>query len=711
MNGSEFLDNGDGSIYLIVSKFILENKIKENSDFFSKLEDVDILSFIPSKYALFFLSALHSFKQYGETGEEIQKPIFLSLLDKYKDDKRFKEFIVDWSSFVAFLRNYVTHVSFETALSLFQKTMIQQDAAALLQFNLDKVQNNVDSDIYDIFPISVPNIATKVSSGFISPKENMEEMEKELLVDVETTAKKYITLGYAELDNLTVYKMEEGGVSIVSGRSGAGKTTLKCNMIYKQISASIPVFSWTPEMGRRRERNVLLSIHTGLPVAHIIDYRMSDDPENTFKILKQGIEDFKKFPYYVQDQFIDSAEHFIKSFEGYIKENNIKIVYLDNADNIRNISNENESAKKSYTIQSSIRRFQDFSKTLELHICCMWQLNRDAVDKRTGKIREKALDSATSFSDTVNQIVDVHLSVQKDTTDTYSGIGDGVSKVRSAKARGGLHNQNTIVLLVRDKFGERLYSEKEVELLGRSSEDIPLPEEESFSESVKQDVDIFVQEEKEMPTQTESVPLDNPFIQEREETFEIKYSGSDEFTADDIYNFKIIQEKEYVNNFKKTKQLQNTNVYDLNRWKQIRSEKINLNKEIYQTLIKRIKSGVDTPLSLLDKLLPEKAFSLLSSSGLEKSVPEILCSFDIIDTQLILLALPYLDKYSLLNTYLEFAEKKYNQEGFQRLLQIIENEGYKIPIRYWDNAENSSLDKENVVFSEEDSPFGEVIVD
>jgi hypothetical protein len=487
-------ETGDYSaLFSAFAKFILDDSIfKADDGFFSTLQEIDVLSYFPVRYQLFYLSAIKAFSRYKHTSEALIAPIYADYLQMYSNGKN-TQILVEWEPLKQYLLSYTGSATFESIYAAVKQYLIKQDSLALLSSKLSDVNLKIDFNPFDVFPINAPSLAVKTAATTFSSVDVVAEFRKSIedsrAGKLETV---FTSTGFTELDELLVYKMESGGVSVVSGRQKHGKSTLKMNMIVRQLLMGIPVFSWTPEMKVWKERNTILSILTGLSVQNdIVQYFYN--PESVTDEVKDkintGLNQLAALPYFVSDTYIQNADHFIGVYEQLIKNNGIRVVYLDNADNLREVYTQVNAFEKSARIQATLRRFQEFSVEFKGHVCAMWQLSRDAVDKRDGRVREGNLNAALSFSDTVGQIIDFHFSVNKAPNDTYGGFGGGVTYVRLVDARGGSHVINNVVKFVRDKNGEKLHTEAEIELSIRVSSVERASEESVEPEPIKPEIE------------------------------------------------------------------------------------------------------------------------------------------------------------------------------------------------------------------------------
>ena len=267
---------------------------------------------------------------------------------------------------------------------------------------------------------------------------------------INTATHKFMLSGYPDLDDRLTYKFMLKKMSVISGRAKMGKSLSKYNLIYNILKAGHPVYSWEPEMGKELAVDTLTSIGTGVPMKYIGNPKigLQREPDFIQKIQQFDRNVFPKFDLTIDDSSCYSVDELLRRVRicnlQRLKQGKKKIslLYLDNTDNLGEISNETNAGAMSYKIGQIFRKQQDFARTEDLHIGNLWQISRATEDNSRKKDRRPTL-ADLAFSDAVVRVVDWILLVYRESY--YNpGQDDGETELIIAAQRGGGGNRASV---------------------------------------------------------------------------------------------------------------------------------------------------------------------------------------------------------------------------------------------------------------------------
>lgn len=262
-------------------------------------------------------------------------------------------------------------------------------------------------------------------------------------------SKKYISTGYEYLDDLLVYKINPGQISIIAARPKMGKTTFRANLCNNLLKQKIPQLIWSREMGIQREYDLLLSIGTGIPsryiqqprlgLKYIEDYKRKIEEYNT-KFEESNIAIF--------DSVMPTVKSITTFLDVYREEHPLQVAWLDNFDNIGEIYLQSGSAAQSYNIRSGLRMLQDYcvQYSEHIHINSTWQISRAVEDNSRRNDRRPTL-ADMGFSDAVAQVTDwIVVVYRKSYYATEETVDNGETEIILRARRGGGAGLGTIYL-------------------------------------------------------------------------------------------------------------------------------------------------------------------------------------------------------------------------------------------------------------------------
>lgn len=261
----------------------------------------------------------------------------------------------------------------------------------------------------------------------------------------------FMSTGIPDLDAILTYKFKAGGTSVISARAKMGKSTLKLALILNLLRQGRRVYSWTPEIGRNLEIDILTSIGTGIDTAAMMN------PKEGMARVKGYKEKIKAFDAEIQQYNLiidDDPCHSIEELFARVQavQGGVDILFLDNADNLGCIFEQPNAVQMSYSILRVLRKQQVFAVANKLHVCNLWQVSKNTEDTGRKKDRRPQLGDL-AYSDAIIRVVDWILFVYRESY-YKGGIDDGETELIVAAQRGG--GKRGTARVFKDPMSERL---------------------------------------------------------------------------------------------------------------------------------------------------------------------------------------------------------------------------------------------------------------
>ncbi len=243
-----------------------------------------------------------------------------------------------------------------------------------------------------------------------------------------------ILTGWESVNNLLFQGFVPGNISVLAGRPGLGKTTMKMNLINYWGFLGLGVYDYTPEQGVELERDCLLSNITGVPVEYLQNPRefIFDDRVNE-KIYRDKILEGEQILDHDFRLCIDgtrgrSFAQLIYELERWKINNPLAVLVIDLIGNLREVSTEVQN--KANILSALLNQQAEVAQRLNIHILNVWQIHRINRDNKRPQLDDlKDSGAAEEVSDLIL------LAYREKYYDPSSP--DDSTELRVAKQRGG----------------------------------------------------------------------------------------------------------------------------------------------------------------------------------------------------------------------------------------------------------------------------------
>jgi replicative DNA helicase len=277
--------------------------------------------------------------------------------------------------------------------------------------------------------IDIKNIAN-IKKEYIIDSSNVFEKRMEGLTYRIQAKKDFPKTGFSNLDSIITYGFAKKKLSLIIGRPRMFKSAFKLNIYNNLGMQGYDVVSMCLEQDFQSEMDRLQALRTGIETKNIGEIRkwQSGDPRtnkiiNDAKKIKQTrrFHWFDKKGYSINDIYIELLN---KKMAGI----NIDVVFIDLFDRVKDLRT---SQNKADVITTTMGRLSDISEDLNVHFCCIVQLNRQVGWKRPNIDYIKSSGAYEEFADLILMMYRPVYCENKGETD------DGTVEVIVGKDRDG----------------------------------------------------------------------------------------------------------------------------------------------------------------------------------------------------------------------------------------------------------------------------------
>lgn len=191
-----------------------------------------------------------------------------------------------------------------------------------------------------------------------------------------------ILSGYPSIDEVLVRGFQTKELSVLAGRPGQGKSSIKSNLIKNQLEQGLCVVSFTPEQTFEVEQARIETLLTDIPLGEILTAHTWQKGDYRIKELKRvnSIID-KRYKYHiVPSRRIETTD--IRTVLYQIAQRQpIDIIYIDLFDRLSDVAVVNQKAQ---TVASKLNVMNQIAEEFDCHVCLLVQASRE-VEKRSDK--------------------------------------------------------------------------------------------------------------------------------------------------------------------------------------------------------------------------------------------------------------------------------------------------------------------------------------
>jgi len=188
--------------------------------------------------------------------------------------------------------------------------------------------------------------------------------------------------GYPSLDKILVRGFQTKELSVLAGRPGQGKSSVKTNLIKKQLEQGLCVVSFTPEQTFEVEQARIETLLTDIPLGEILTAHKWKKGDYRIKELKRAnkiIDEQYKY-HIVPSRRIETTD--IRTVLYQIAQKQpIDIIYIDLFDRLSDVAVVNQKAQ---TVASKLNVMNQIAEEFDCHVCLLVQASRE-VEKRSEK--------------------------------------------------------------------------------------------------------------------------------------------------------------------------------------------------------------------------------------------------------------------------------------------------------------------------------------
>jgi len=358
-------------------KFDLENEqlilanVLQFPEFAPKF--VKILSpsdFIVEKHETFYLTV----KEALESGLKLDDDLIVTLSKKYKVPIEF--------SFLQELRKF-----FPNKVSNFEHHLeIQKREAFRYKFLTEEVEKlHLCKSVEDIYK-TLSLLRSKILKEFSSQGEVLLDAEK-LVEKYESVLRQredgsvFYSTGYSSLDEELLHGLAPGGVSVVAGRAGMGKSALVANMLYRLSRKNIPVAHFTLEMSDISVLDRIVSLSTFVPLSRLTKHVSSLSEMEKTKV-SQKLEELRNNRFlFISDKPRMSLSDIAVQVEKLKEKMNFQhvVVFIDLFGQITDI----DPTMMSFSYETHLRETKLYARELGVHFVLVAQIGRRVEQGRS----------------------------------------------------------------------------------------------------------------------------------------------------------------------------------------------------------------------------------------------------------------------------------------------------------------------------------------
>jgi len=188
------------------------------------------------------------------------------------------------------------------------------------------------------------------------------------------SGKDFFSTGYSSLDEDLTKGFFPGGVSVIAGRAGMGKSALISNMLYRLSLKNIPVAHFTLEMSSVSVLDRIISLSTFIPLKKLI--KLSSELNSTEKeTLSQKLEELSSNKFlYISDNPRMSLANIVSQVEKLKEKKGFEylVVFVDLFGQITDI----DPSMAAISYETSLREAKLYARELNVHFVLVAQINR-----------------------------------------------------------------------------------------------------------------------------------------------------------------------------------------------------------------------------------------------------------------------------------------------------------------------------------------------
>jgi len=187
---------------------------------------------------------------------------------------------------------------------------------------------------------------------------------------------------YKSIDELLVRGFQTKEISVLAGRPGQGKSSVKSNLIKNQLEEGICVVNFAPEQTFEVEQARIEALETQVPLGEILTAHQWKKGDYRIKLIReanQKIDD--KYNYHIiPTRKIETSD--VRTVLYRIGQTqNIDIIYIDLFDKLSDVAVVNNKAQ---TVASKLNVMNQIAEEFDCHVCLLVQISRE-VEKRSDK--------------------------------------------------------------------------------------------------------------------------------------------------------------------------------------------------------------------------------------------------------------------------------------------------------------------------------------
>ena len=195
----------------------------------------------------------------------------------------------------------------------------------LLSF-ITSINNNVDISNIDKVLLSIREFIDNLSNkGSLDSVISFSDASKEtwdiLVEKLKSGFKIRVTTGFKSLDDVTL-GYESGGLWVIAGRPGMGKSAFMCN----SVLSGVPSLIFSREMSREQLIQRIVSIKSGVPIFNI---RLAALNQGQLNKIQESFKELKTLPVYLDTNFVSSLDYIVSTIKKYVTNYGVKVVHID----------------------------------------------------------------------------------------------------------------------------------------------------------------------------------------------------------------------------------------------------------------------------------------------------------------------------------------------------------------------------------------------
>lgn len=188
-----------------------------------------------------------------------------------------------------------------------------------------------------------------------------------------------IPTGWLPLDN-ALGGLRDGGLYIIAGRPGQGKTAMAISIARNILMAGVPIGMFSLEMTKKELGMRLMAVHADMDMTTVYRGVLSQDD---FKKITKGTE-VKMLPLYVSDRTDLTTSMMRSEARRYVNNHGVRLIIVDYLQLLQGSKDAKKQGK--YEVVSEISRGLKLMATeLNVPVIALAQLNRDIEKKGNRK--------------------------------------------------------------------------------------------------------------------------------------------------------------------------------------------------------------------------------------------------------------------------------------------------------------------------------------